>query len=275
MKVLIIHSQVSRGFVGSNTTALVLQLAGVEVINVPTVLYSNHLGHAVFGGGVIPDDLFADVLRGIRDFGGLDEVDFVLTGFFGSQRQVELSAAFLRSLKDKHPHVRYLCDPVMGDIGKGQYVSEEIPAVLTRELVPLADYLTPNLFEAQMLLGEDSTEIHVLQQAFKTKLALERQSVIITGVSVEEGSFGNYYVNQDQHIYTKVIDLHPPGTGELFAAHLLLSLLEKKGLGSGIALSADLVHQVMAHMQSAGGREFSLEDILFSMKQRKQLSVYA
>jgi hypothetical protein len=28
-------------------------------------------------------------------------------------------------------------------------------------------------------------------------------------------------------------------------------------------------------MQSAGGREFSLEDILFSMKQRKQLSVYA
>jgi pyridoxine kinase len=271
MKVLLIHSQVSQGFVGSNTTVLVMQLAGVEIITVPTVLYSNHLGHAVYGGGIIPDHLFADVLQGIHEFGGLEEVDFVLTGFFGTQMQIEVSAAFIRYLKASYPHITYLCDPVMGDIGKGQYVQEDIPAAIREELVPLADILTPNLFEAQLLLNVESATLTELQAAAKDHLALDRQSLVITGISGGEELFGNYYVNGDRPIFTKIVDLHPPGTGELFAAHFLLSLLEKRSVEFGITLAAELVYRVMAHMQTSGRREFALADILYAMDQRKRL----
>ena len=266
MKVVIIHSQVAQGFVGSNTTALVLKLAGIEVIVVPTVLYSNHLGHAVYGGGVIPDELFREVVQGIQNFGGLEDVDFVMTGFFGTQKQIEIAAEFIRGLQEQYPHIAYLCDPVMGDIGKGQYVSDEIPGALSALLVPLADYLTPNLFEAQILLKTECQNLEDLRTASKKRLDLEKQTLIITGINSQEGSFGNYYVNGNKQIFSQIVDVHPPGTGELFAAHLLLSLLNKQSVERGISHVADLMHRVMAHMQASGRKEFALADHLFSME---------
>lgn len=45
-----------------------------------------------------------------------------------------------------------VCDPVMGDNGK-MYVPDEIMPVYRDVVVPLADVLTPNQFEAEVLTG--------------------------------------------------------------------------------------------------------------------------
>lgn len=41
-----------------------------------------------------------------------------------------------------------VCDPVMGDNNK-MYVPEELLPVYQEEIVPLADIITPNQFEAE------------------------------------------------------------------------------------------------------------------------------
>lgn len=40
------------------------------------------------------------------------------------------------------------CDPVMGDNGK-LYVPEELKEIYIKEIVPLADIVTPNHFELE------------------------------------------------------------------------------------------------------------------------------
>ncbi len=269
MKVLIIHSQVSYGFVGSNTTSLVLQLAGIETITVPTVLYSNHLGHSIYGGGVIPEDLFSDVLRGIKDFGLLKEVDLIITGFFGSARQIEIAAEFIREAKLQFPHISYLCDPVMGDVDKGQYVQDDVPEAIISSLFPLADFLTPNHFEAEKIVGSSCLTQEDFRKQFKKMI--KQQIVMVTGANVPmvlPENMGTYLVNDDLLVQAPKIDLHPPGTGELFAAQLLISLAKKVDLMNAITLSVEIVYRTMYHMKEAGRNEFALDDILFSMELR-------
>ncbi len=120
-KTIIIHSKVSYGYVGSSTTALVLQIGRQDAIIVPTVLYSNRLGLPTVGGGPTPTPLFASILEGILQLDILDEVSSVITGFIGSTEQVNIAADFVGKIKERYPSITYLCDPVMGDVG-GLYV---------------------------------------------------------------------------------------------------------------------------------------------------------
>lgn len=49
---------------------------------------------------------------------------------------------------DKTLFVFVVCDPVMGDHGK-MYVPEELLPVYREHIVPLADIITPNQYEAE------------------------------------------------------------------------------------------------------------------------------
>ena len=48
--------------------------------------------------------------------------------------------------------VLYICDPVLGDHGK-YYVPEELSTYYRNQLLGLADVITPNQFEAEVLSG--------------------------------------------------------------------------------------------------------------------------
>ena len=48
--------------------------------------------------------------------------------------------------------VLYICDPVLGDHGK-YYVPEELSTYYRNQLFSLADVITPNQFEAEVLSG--------------------------------------------------------------------------------------------------------------------------
>ena len=44
-------------------------------------------------------------------------------------------------------------DPIMGDVGKGLYVSEEVADAIEHELAPIAHLIAPNAWEAERLTG--------------------------------------------------------------------------------------------------------------------------
>lgn len=55
-----------------------------------------------------------------------------------------------------------VCDPVMGDNGT-MYVPEELLPVYQRHIAPLADIITPNQYEVELLTGH---KIHTVDQAW-------------------------------------------------------------------------------------------------------------
>ena len=268
--IIIIHSRVAIGYVGSNTTSFVLQMGGYEVITVPTVLYSNHLGYTTVGGGKISEDLFSDILKGILKLEILKDVSTIITGFIGSAEQVRITADFIRTIKKCNPEILYLCDPVMGDTDKGQYVEPDVPNAIIEHLVPLADMLTPNQFEAERIVKKQIDNVEDIVQLLQERVDLSKQKIVITGgdFDVSRKDLIDNCIVENKNcdiIKTRKIDLHPPGTGELFTAHLCLSMLRGMKLRDAVTLSGDILSAVLLKMFNDNRTEFELRDILFSM----------
>lgn len=269
-KTIIIHSKVSYGYVGSNTTSLVLQMKGYDIINIPTVLYSNHLGYPTAGGGVVADELFAAILEGIEKLGILHEITGIITGYMGTAAQVERTAKWIREIKRMYPRIQYLCDPVMGDTDKGLYVSSEIPDAIVTHLIPLADILTPNQFEAERIVKRPIQMEREIIPTLQEQFNLLKQRIIITGCrlsTTEPDSINTCVVKNASFdiITTKKINLHPPGTGELFTAHLYLLLLEKAPIKKAVQKAGDLLSTVLCRMAKEKREEFELSDISYSI----------
>ena len=60
----------------------------------------------------------------------------------------------VRMLKSANPPLVYVCDPVMGDNGK-LYVTSDLLPIYRDVILPLADIVTPNQYEAELLTGSE------------------------------------------------------------------------------------------------------------------------
>lgn len=261
---------VSTGYVGSNTISSVLQMSGNEIVTVPTVLYSNHLGHSTVGGYKISEDLLTTVLNGILELGIIKDTAIIITGFIGSAKQVEIIADFIRAIKTLKPQIRYLCDPVMGDVDKGLYVEPDIPNALVKYLLPLADLLTPNQYEIETIIGKHINIKKNVLQLLKGQFDLTKQKVVVTGVSLKDVGVDFMYncILEEKGceiIEVKKIDLNPPGTGDMFTAYLCLLMHRGMMFNNAVELSSNIVSKVLLNMSKETRAEFELQDILYSI----------
>src|SRR4029434_2329269 len=92
MNILSIQSQVVYGHVGNSAAAFVLQRQGHAVWQVPTVLFSNHLGKPTFRGRAVPAEQARELIQGLKELGYLDDVDMLLTGYLGTPDTARLAA---------------------------------------------------------------------------------------------------------------------------------------------------------------------------------------
>ena len=152
MNVLSIQSQVVYGHVGNSAAAFVLQRQGHAVWQVPTVLFSNHLGKPTFRGRDVPAEQARDLIEGLKELGYLDDVDMLLTGYLGTPDTARLAAELARLIRAQNPKAIFACDPVMGDDDE-LYVKPDLADTIAEELIQAADVLLPNVFELGRLTG--------------------------------------------------------------------------------------------------------------------------
>ncbi|KAF6253149.1 Ribokinase-like protein [Scenedesmus sp. NREL 46B-D3] len=170
-RVLSIQSSVVHGYVGNKAAVFPLQLLGFDVDPVNTVQFSNHTGYPAIKGHVFDGSHLRELLAGLTA-NGLVCHTHLLSGYIGSLSLLEAVAAVATELRNAYPRLtygelqfRFMCDPVLGDEGK-LYVSQELVAAHKATLVPLANILTPNQFEAECLTGLDvASEAQALQAA--------------------------------------------------------------------------------------------------------------
>ena len=241
MNILSIQSDVVYGHVGNAAARFALQRLGHEVWAVPTVLLSSHAGYARVGGESLSADLLRRVIDGLDANGWLGACDAVLSGYLGHADHARLVADAVR--RAKSANALYCLDPVFGDAGRA-YAKPGVAEAMARELLPLADIVTPNVFELASLT---SVTIRNADDAHVAAKRLGRPVVVVTSVPVADGRIGTLAVANDEAWLTSTPLLQnvPHGSGDLFAALFLAHHLAGRSLRDALATTAASVFDIL------------------------------
>ncbi|MBI1210207.1 MAG: pyridoxal kinase [Alphaproteobacteria bacterium] len=214
--ILSIQSDVIRGHVGNGAARFALQRLGYDVWALPTILLSNHPGHAKFRGETTPTTHLRALLEGIVDNGWLSQCAGVVSGYLGSADQAAFVANAVAQVKQANPNALYLCDPVFGD-DDGAYARPGVAEAMARHLVPLADIVAPNRFELASLTARSITNA---ADAVAATRSLARGEVLVTSVPFGGAEIGSLVVTRTEAAatVTRRLDGVPHGTGDLLSA---------------------------------------------------------
>ena len=222
----------------------------VQACPLPTAILSVHTG---FPHHYLDD--YTERMRPYMENWAANKLDFdaILTGFLGSERQIEVVLECIARFKGRD--TRVIVDPVMGD--NGSLYSSYTPELCAkmRQLLPYADVVTPNLTEACQLLGTDYpanglvTEEELAEMAAAIA-AMGPHDVIITGLHVGDRirtylyadgfgrSFDNPKVGRDRS-----------GAGDAFSAIIAAALVRGIPLAEGVSRAADFIGHCLAYAE--------------------------
>jgi pyridoxine kinase len=226
-RVLSIQSHVVSGYVGNKSATFPLQVLGFEVDTINSVQFSNHTGYPLWKGQVLNAQDLTDLYDGLNA-NKLNFYSHLLTGYIGSASFLLEVKRVIQDLKTANPDLVYVCDPVMGDLGK-LYVPEELLSIYRESIVPLADIVTPNQFEAELLTGLKITDLASAQIVMLRLHELGVKTVVISSTELgsdqilvqlasrilADGTVEAFQVDIPR------LDAEFTGTGDLFAALLL------------------------------------------------------
>jgi len=254
MNILSIQSEVVHGHVGNAVARFALQRLGHEVWSLPTVLLSSHAGYATVAGEALSADLLRRLVGGLDANGWLAQCDAVLSGYLGHVEQAGVVADAVRRVKAANPKALYCLDPVFGDAGRA-YAKPGVAEAMARELLPLADIVTPNAFELGSLA---SIPIRSADDAREAARRLGRPIVVATSVPANDGRIGTLAVEAGEAwlAATPLLENPPHGSGDLLAALFLGHRLAGRALDDALARATSAVFHILS--ASAGLQELAL-----------------
>lgn len=243
---------------------------------------------------MLNSDELHELYEGLQ-LNGVNKYDYVLTGYTRDKSFLASVVDIVRELKKQNSKLVYVCDPVMGDEWNGQgsmYVPEDLLPVYKEKVVPLADIITPNQFEAELLSGR---KIHSQEEALSVMdelHAMGPDTVVITSSNLPSPRGSDYLIalgsqrirNPDGSVVTERIrmEMHKVdavfvGTGDLFAA-MLLAWTHKHPSNLKVACekTVSAMHHVLqrtircAKAQAVGGLKPSPAQLELRMVQSKK-----
>ena len=221
---LILSSFVAANRIGGAAQQYVLAAHGIDPVLAPTVMYGRSPARGSQGQVTAPD-VFARMLGDIEADAIFGMVDLVITGHFSLPEQVEIAGGVLSRVREasERPPVMVV-DPILGDAPGGLYVRPDVADAVAAHLVPLADWITPNLWELAYLTG---AEIPDIGEAVAAARRLGKPAVV-TSAPARDGETGVLFVDAE----TAILFAHPRlakapnGTGDLVTASFGAGLVE-------------------------------------------------
>lgn len=215
--ILCISSQTVRGYVGGSAARIALERLGHQVWLLPSVILSNHPGHALFAGEQVPTGRLGAMLDALDANGWLGDVDAVLTGYLPSPEHVALALRAAERVEAANAEAPLICDPILGDDPGGLYIDESAAAALRDQLLPRASLTTPNRFELAWLAGR---KIENAEDARVAAESLAPAALLATSIPESDGRLCNLLVQDGRAWRTTVParDIVPHGTGDLITA---------------------------------------------------------
>ncbi len=260
---LSIQSHVAYGYVGNRAAVFPLQRMGYDVVAVHTVQFSNHTGYGSWTGDIFSDTHIRQVIAGLKDRGVLEHCDALLTGYAGSTAICDIICETLDQLPASTP---WICDPVMGDVGRGFFVKDGIPDFFKSTALTRAQVITPNLFEMEYLSGQKISTTEDALQACRKIHQAGVSTILLTSLITKDTPDHHISVlasdkTHGQFLVTTPmfnLDPAPNGSGDctaaIFAGHLL------GGLTPDVALAKTIgsIYGLFEKTQQAGTRELAI-----------------
>jgi pyridoxine kinase len=224
--ILIINDMPGYGKVALAAMLPILSHMGHNIYNLPTALVSNTLDYGKF---TILDttDYMKKSIAVWKELGF--SFDCITTGFLASAEQVDIIRAFIESQRKEDLLV--MTDPI-----------------------GVADVIVPNLTEAEFLTeryrGAEALDRHQAREVVDALLACGPRSVVITsGLEAETGRHVVWgYCHRQGRYFTLPFDfiqVHFPGTGDVFSAVLIGELLAGTGLEQAAQKAMDTVERLV------------------------------
>lgn len=263
MRILSIQSSVSYGHVGNSAAVFPLQRIGHEVMPVFTVVFSNHTGYGAWKGPMLTGENVRDIVQGIADRGGLDDVELILSGYQGGD---DIGDAILDSValaKERSPGAVYACDPVLGSADKGCFVAPEVQHLIRDRVVPRADLITPNQFELGFLTGTDPHTLDETLASVDLVRASGPSTVLVTSVlrpDRPEGTIEMLAVTGDGAwiVQTPQLPFKANGSGDVTAALFSAHLRGSGDPAGALGRTAASVFELLENTLDSGARELQL-----------------
>ncbi|KAL1864428.1 putative pyridoxal kinase [Diaporthe australafricana] len=218
-----------------------MQSLGCDVAALNTVQFSNHTGYKQVKGTKVSAQEITDLYDGLKQ-SYLDDFDMMLSGYIPGAEAVQavgrIAAELKAKAKSKPGSFFWVLDPVMGDNGRLYVADDVVPAY--KSLLPHADLILPNQFEAELLSDVKITDMASLTRAIEVIHAKYLiPHIVLTSVSIGNGDTGDgartlSVVGSTMTASTRkprafrirfpAIDAYFSGTGDMFAALMVVRM---------------------------------------------------
>jgi pyridoxine kinase len=243
-KVLSIQSHVAYGYAGNKAAVFPMQKLGIEVSPIYTVQLSNHTQYDVFKGAFFSAKDIQNIIEGMKTNDFLHKHDAILSGYIGDISVAKVIADTVIDLKNSNPKALYCCDPVFGDFydhhDEGHiFASKDHPIMFLEHLLPIADIITPNLFELATLSNtkiQDYDDITKACDILTEKTGNKNQTIIVTSTSFDKTKTGIavYKNSKLKYLESHKYKVQPKvsGSGDITAAMFLSYILKGHNLST-------------------------------------------
>jgi pyridoxine kinase len=261
--ILSIQSHVVYGHVGNSAAVFPLQRLGREVWPLMTVQYSSHLGYPGWRGRAFDAAMIDDCLSGLDAIGVLSRCAGLLTGYLGKPEIGEAVLGALDRIRAANGEAAYACDPVIGDVGPGIYVSAGVGEFFRDRALPVATIATPNAFELEWLTGERPNTLQTARRAIAKLRARGPRVAVATSIQLDDTPAGALDILAGDEgglwrLRTPHLPISVNGSGDLFSALFFHHWLEAHDTPEALSRAASSVHAVVKATLASGSRELSL-----------------
>lgn len=263
MRILSIQSSVSYGHVGNSAAVFPLQRMGVEVMPVFTVCFSNHTGYGAWRGPLMTGSDVREIVTGIGERGGLENVDAVLSGYQGGNDIGDAILDAVAMVKQHSPNAIYACDPVLGSAASGCFVSTEVQELIRDRVFPKADLISPNQFELGFLTDTDPHTLEETLDAADTAREIGPRTVLVTSVlrpDREPDTLEMLAVSDDGAwiVQTPRLDFKANGSGDVTSALFTAHFVRTGHVSEALEATAASVFELLEETMNSGSRELRL-----------------
>ena len=157
--IISVQSSVFNDLVGNQAARHILSGQGYSFYEIPTVILTSHKAHKnslqLHPQSLNPWKIFSNIKKIYK----LKKQDLTIVGYIPN---IETSKSVAKIIKNQK---KILLDPVMGDLGVGLYISEDV-AKFFKKMITKVSFISANFFEWSYL-NDENTNHYQLPQIIK------------------------------------------------------------------------------------------------------------
>ena len=171
-------------------------------------------------------------------------IDAIKIGMVYNSQIIKIIHSELRNIK-----IPIVVDPIIKSTTGAILLKKNALRDYKKMIIPLADVITPNKYEARVLSGTSNT-----YKSAKKIQSIGAKCVIITGATSSNGKISDFILeeNMEYVISGKKLPIRNHGSGCNYSASIAVSLAKGNTIRDAVKTAKDYVYQSIKHSKNIG-----------------------